>query len=369
MERMHGPIQPRARCLVAIALTAWTASGCAARRGLEPARLDPGGAVVERDGAQAPSRAPPDGSGIETSRNAGAMGVPQAPRTMRDAPPRGKDRTPALWRNDAIPGDELDVRAIEAAGALALEEMLIERALRTELARRELSVDDDAIAAEEAMAREALSQDPERAEQLLQALRASQGLGAVRWPSLLWRNAALRALARNQSTVGELEIAAAHDLRHGPRRAARIIVLPDLAAVQSAMDRLAAGDDFADVAAQMSTDASRDRGGLVSPVARLDPSWPATVREALWSIAVGTDSAPVLIEDAYIIVRCEGEIAGDGVTLDGARTESERTARLAVDRVEMDRILREIVRDLDPTIFDPTLEESWQRTRNTRRVP
>jgi hypothetical protein len=35
----------------------------------------------------------------------------------------------------------------------------------------------------------------------------------------------------------------------------------------------------------------------------------------------------------------------------------------------MDRILREIVRDLDPTIFDRTLEESWQRTRNARRVP
>jgi hypothetical protein len=261
------------------------------------------------------------------------------------------------------------VRALEAAGALALEEMLIERALRTELARRELAVGDDAIAAEEAMARDALSSDGARAEQLLQALRASQGLGAVRWPALLWRNAALRTLARSQSSIGDLEIATAHDLRHGARRAARIIVLPDLAAVQSAMDRLAAGEPFADVAAAVSADASRDRGGLVSPVARLDPSWPATVREAVWSIAVGTNSAPVLIDDGYVIVRCEGELPGDGVTLEDARIESERTARLAVDRVEMDRILREIVRDLDPTIFDRTLEESWQRTRNARRMP
>jgi parvulin-like peptidyl-prolyl isomerase len=219
------------------------------------------------------------------------------------------------------------------------------------------------------MAREALSPDPARAEQLLQALRASQGLGAVRWPALLWRNAALRVLARSQSSVGDVEIATAYDLRHGPRRAARIIVLPDLASVQSAMDRLAAGDGFADVAATMSTDPSRDRGGLVSPVARLDPSWPATVREALWTVGVGTNSAPVLIDDGYIIVRCEGEIPGDGIALEDTRAESERTARLAVDRVEMDRILREIVRDLDPTIFDRTLEESWQRTRNARRVP
>lgn len=274
-----------------------------------------------------------------------------------------------MWRNDPIAADELDSRAMEAAGALVLEEMLVERALRTELARRELVVDEAAIASEEAMAREALSADPTRADQLLQALRASQGLGAVRWRSLLWRNAALRAIARDQSTVGESEIATAHDLRHGPRRAARIIVLPDLGSVQSALDRLKAGEPFSDVASALSTDSSKDRGGLVSPITRLDPTWPATVREALWSVEVGSNSAPVLIEDGYIIVRCEGEIAGDGVSPEAARADNERTARLAVDRVEMDRILREIVRGLDPTIFDRSLEDSWRRTRDARRVP
>lgn len=280
-----------------------------------------------------------------------------------------RNSPPAIWRNDAIPGDELAARTMEAAGALALEEMLIERALRTELARRELVVDEAAVAAEETMAREALAPDSARADQLLQALRASQGLGESRWKALLWRNAALRALARRQSSVGEAEIATAHDLRHGPRRDARIIVLPDLAAVQSALDRLAAGEPFADVAAALSSDSSKDRGGLVSPIARLDPTWPATVREAVWAIDVGARSAPVLIDDGYVIVRCEREIPGDGVTLEAARAESERTARLAVDRIEMDRIVRDIVRGLDPTIFDRTLEESWTRTRDARRVP
>jgi hypothetical protein len=274
-----------------------------------------------------------------------------------------------MWRNDAIPGEELDARAMEAAGALVLEEMLIERALRTELARRELTVDDSAIAREESLAREALSPEPTRATQLLEALRASQGLGAIRWKSLLWRNAALRTLARDQSSVGEAEIATAHDVRHGPRRNARIIVLADLASVQRATERLAAGETFSDVASALSTDTSRDRGGLVSPISRLDPTWPATVREALWAIGVGTHSAPVLIDDGYIIVRCEGEIAGDGMAPEAARADNERTARLAVDRVEMDRIQREIVRGLDPTIFDRSLDESWRRTRGARRVP
>jgi hypothetical protein len=367
MARMNAMI--RTCTLLLSACMACAPAGCSARRGLEPARPGDGGADDVQAGVDAGPRALQGGSGANPPQSRGAAEASSAPRTPRAQVASGPDRTPALWRNDAIPGDELDVRAMEAAGALALEEMLIERALRIELARRELSVTDEAIAAEEAMAREALSPDPARAEQLLQALRASQGLGAVRWPALLWRNAALRTLARSQSSVGETEIATAHDLRHGARRAARIIVLPDLASVQSAMDRLAAGDAFADVAAAMSTDASRDRGGLVSPVARLDPTWPATVREALWAIAPGTNSAPVLIDDGYVIIRCEGETPGDGVMPEDARAESERTARLAVDRIEMDRILREIVRDLDPTIFDRTLEESWQRTRNARRVP
>lgn len=321
--------------------------------------------------AHAASGVPARAAGAESppARDAPRSGDSAGDAATAAVRARASGGTPAMWRNDSIPGDELGIRAMEAAGALALEEMLIERALRTELARRELAVDDAAIASEETMARDALSADPTRAEQLLQALRASQGLGAVRWKSLLWRNAALRALARDQSTVGETEIATAHDLRHGPRRAARIIVLPDLPSVQRATERLSAGEPFSDVASEVSTDSSRDRGGLVSPIARLDPTWPATVREALWALEAGTHSAPVLIDDGYIIVMCEGEIAGDGVTPEAARAESERTARLAVDRVEMDRILREIVRGLDPTIFDRSLEESWRRTRDARRVP
>jgi parvulin-like peptidyl-prolyl isomerase len=313
-------------------------TGCSGRRGLEPARPDAAPADVRS------AEAPP-------------------PRT---AAPAG---VPAVWRNDAVVPEELNARAAEAAGALVLEEILVERALRTELARRGLSVDDAALAREESMAREALSADPARAEQLLQALRASQGLGAIRWVSLLWRNAALRTIAREQSSVGEAEIATAYDLRHGPRRAARIIVLADLTSVQAATDRLKAGEPFSDVATAMSSDASRDRGGLVSPVSRMDPTWPAPVREALWALAPGERSAPVLTDDGYILVRCEGELAGSGIAPEAVRAESERTARLAIDRVEMDRILREIVRSLDPTIFDRSLEESWKRTRDMRRVP
>ena len=328
---------------IAASVALWGALSCSARRGMEPMRSDPAEAA----------------SPVAVEPRAASIAAPASPSAG----------TPAMWRNDAIPGDELHIRAIEASGALVLEEMLVERALRTELARRALAVDDALLAHEESMAREALSADPARAEQLLQALRASQGLGSIRWKSLLWRNAALRALARDQSSVGETEIATAHDLRHGPRRAARIIVLSDLASVQRATERLGAGEAFSDVASALSTDSSRDRGGLVSPVSRLDPTWPATVREALWTLEVGTHSAPVLIEDGYIIVRCEGEIAGDGVAPEAARAENERTARLAVDRVEMDRILREIVRSLDPTMFDRSLEESWRRTRDARRVP
>lgn len=349
---------PRNTALLAAALALPLVLSCTSRRGLEPARSD----TAPVDAPDADPRSTQGGAA------SGAAGTPVG-GTARGTPTGGATGTPAMWRNDAIPGDELDARAMEAAGALVLEEMLIERALRTELARRELTVDDAAIAREETMAREALSSDPARAEQLLQALRASQGLGAIRWRSLLWRNAALRTLARDQSTIGEAEIATAHDLRHGPRRNARIIVMPDLMSVQRAMERLAAGDAFSDVASALSTDTSRDRGGLVSPISRLDPTWPATVREALWALEPGTHSAPVLIDEGYIIVRCEGQIDGDGVTPEAARAENERTARLAVDRVEMDRIQREIVRGLDPTIFDRSLDESWRRTRDSRRVP
>ena len=57
---------------------------------------------------------------------------------------------------------------------------------------------------------------------------------------------------------------AAHDAAHGAKRGARVIAVPDLRAAQAVADRLAKGERFEDLAAELSTDPSAARGGLVN---------------------------------------------------------------------------------------------------------
>jgi parvulin-like peptidyl-prolyl isomerase len=194
----------------------------------------------------------------------------------------------------------------------------------------------------------------------------------VRWRSLLWRNAVLRALVAADVRVEEPQVVAAHDAAHGPKRRARVIAVPDLRGAQRVQERLAAGESFEAVAADTSTDPSAARGGLVTPMSRLDPGVPAAVREALWALAKpGEVSPPVLIPTGYLLVRFDGEAAGDGVTLESVRARAERSVRLAQERAWMDALAADLLRGARPTIFDESLADGWNRvtTEATRSAP
>ncbi|MSR44712.1 MAG: hypothetical protein EXS15_05050 [Phycisphaerales bacterium] len=271
------------------------------------------------------------------------------------------DRPPAIFNGQSVEWSELRPRLLELSGASILEEVLLERLLLREVQQAAIAIDDDAVAMEERAARDALSSDPARAAQLLTALRSEQGLGQIRFAALLWRNAALRALAAREVTLTEESIRQAFDASHGPRRIARLIVVADIAHAQRVRVRLGASESFAEVAAQMSIDSSAARGGLLAPIARLDPSYPPAFREVLFSLAPGEVSQAVLLEDGYAIIQLRDEIAGDGRDPATSRAEDERTARRVQERVEMDRIARTLLGGAKPTVFDESLSESWQQ--------
>ena len=292
----------------------------------------------------------------ETGTDQRNAAVPSAARDR----PTAQERPVAIVAGDAIFWDELRPRLIELSGATALEELLLERSLRRELGLAQITIDSAATALEEQSARDALSNDPVRAAQLLEALRSAQGLGATRWQALLWRNAALRALARRDVRMTEAHIVEAFDVAHGPRRTARLLVVADVAAASSARTRIAAGEPFSEVCAQLSTDSSASRGGLLAPIAKGDPSFPPAFRDVLFSLRVGEISQAVLLENGYAIVQLVRETPGDGSDPAATRAECERLARRALERIEMDRIARALVRKATPTLFDESMRASWQ---------
>lgn len=295
-----------------------------------------------------------------------APAAPPATTTPADgaAAPRSAESIgiAAIWGQHTVRWDRLRASMSELAGAEALREAILDDLLLEKARERSIEVTEELLRAEEATLLSYLDKDPQRAARLLTQLRARQGLGPTRWRALLWRNAVLRALVARDVEVVEAQVVAAHDAAHGPRRKARIIAVPDLRAAQRVTDRLAAGEHFEEVAAAESTDASAARAGLISPVSRLDPAFPNAVREALWAIpAPGKLSPPVLVSTGYVLVRYDGDLPGDGVTLAQVRADAERAVRLAQERARMDQLAQDLLRGVKPSIFDASLADAWDR--------
>lgn len=293
---------------------------------------------------------------------------PKAAATERPAAPTAAK--PALtWKGDVVEWSELQPLLAERAGAVAIEEALLDRQLERLLAERSLQLDPSATERERTELLESLSPDADRAERLLSELRAVQGLGERRWSGLLRRNAMARLLVQDQVTMTGEAVEAVLDSTYGARRVCRVIAVPDLKTCAEARRRIDTGQPFGEVAAMLSTDSSAARGGLVNPVSRLDPTWPLAFRQAAWALAVGGTSAPILVNDAYVLVRVESETpAAPPQDPQAARRTAEREVRRNQERVRMEALvtgLRQAQRDA--VILDESLRDGWTRVRNAAR--
>ena len=197
-----------------------------------------------------------------------------------------------------------------------------------------------------------LSRDPDRAERMLQNIRNTRGLGPTRFGRMLRRNALLRAMIGKEIEIPEDLVLAAWDSRNGPKRVARIIAVENLEDARDARTRIAAGDDFAEVAAEISLDASAPRGGILSPVSRLDPVWPQSFREALFNLEPDQLSNPIAVDDRFLLLRLEREEAASGVTMEQGRDDALSIARMATERLLMDRLARRLVDESEIEVLD-----------------
>ncbi|MBX3387343.1 MAG: peptidylprolyl isomerase [Phycisphaeraceae bacterium] len=276
----------------------------------------------------------------------------------------------------------------EAAGAVVLEEMVLDHELGQALREAGLSVSRGMIEQERRQMAEALSgvTGVPRSEMdgVIERVRASRGLGPVRFERLLERNAGLRALAR--STDGRLisevtgeQLEQAYAIRYGERVRARLILVRTEADAARALQRVrpavatVAPEPFADVAMDVSIDPTASRGGLLDPVSPQDPSYPVSFRRAIAELDIGQVSTPFTVswpggagrapQQGLAIVQVVERIGSAGSPgLSGVRADLEREIRLVRERAAMDRIARELTTQglRRTTVFDDALE--WSRS-------
>lgn len=281
----------------------------------------------------------------------------EAPTTVLDA------RPPALVNGNPLYWDDLRPVLAELAGSEALQEVILDQKASEALASRGMAVSQDDIAGERKLLLESLSDDPNHAIRLLDELRDRQKLGKHRFEALLKRNASLRMLVKENVKVTEEAVQNMHELLHGPKRQARLMVLPNLEAAQAAINLVNSGISFADVAVEMSIDSSAARGGLLEPISRVDPTYPESIRQTLWSLNPGEMSGPILMADQYAVLMLLKRVGGDGMRIEDARPGLERMVRIQQERLLMDQLARRLVQDTQVTVFDDALNESWSRRK------
>lgn len=312
----------------------------------------PGGAGSRDDQSRSPS-AKPAAEPIPAGRQ-------EPVATFVDARPAAMiDGKPVTW-------GELRLTMTDVAGAEALREYILDTKLAAALAEAGIIITEDDVAAERKLLLESLSDDANTAIRLLDELRDKQNLGRKRFDALLRRNAGLRALVKGQVNVNEDALRTMHEIVHGSKRQARIMLLADLATAQAAINLVNSGASFADVAVEMSTDSSAARGGLLEPISQADPTYPEALRQTLFTLNTGAMSGPVLVNDKYAVVLMVKRIAADGVQLNDARPALERLVRIQQERLLIDQMARRIALDTAVTVFDDELNDSWQRAKRAK---
>eukprot|EP00913_Durusdinium_trenchii_P006287 g5899.t1 len=245
-------------------------------------------------------------------------------------------RVPAIIDGQAVSWNELRDRTSEIGGAVALEEIALDRALARELERAGVTLAPDAISRERSLLLDELSASGAAAASadVLSIVRRQRSLGEVGFERLLERNARLRALVTPGVRVEEREVELAMRIRHGARKLARIIVTPserEVAALRreilSAPDRL---DAFTARAATRSIDASGARGGQIGSVSPDDPAFPDSLRQALAPLAPGQVSSVLAIDGGFAILIVEQELEPESTSAGRRGQRAGPVARVVV---------------------------------------
>lgn len=279
---------------------------------------------------------------------------------------RVEDRPAVLIDGAALAWDDIRPALAEAAGATVISELVLDRALARECAANGIRVSEADLERERGLLDQGLEAEARggsSGEGALSRVLARRGLGPARFAALLRRNAMMRALVAPQVVLSPSAVEQAYRLRFGEQRRVRLIITRTLAEAEAAAARVRAGESFAAVAAEASTDPSADRGGWIDPVSAEDESYPLALRRAAMETPEAGLSAPFLLEGGAGLLRTEAVIPAREPAggFESVRAELERDVRTRQERLLMNSLARRLLAAAQVNVLDPALAWSWDR--------
>ena len=247
-------------------------------------------------------------------------------------------------------------------GRQVLEELVLTELVRQEARREGLHAGRELVEREMERILAGLSAEAGDREALLGYMLKSRGITRAQFGLIVERQALLRQLVRDDSTVSESDLADEFTRQHGRRVTVRLIVLTNLRQVDEALGRLSGGKSFAEVVGEMSQDeVSLGRGGLVGPFSAADgevaPGW----REAGLALEeVGQRSEPVHYRDKaggerWGLLELEAVTEADEADFQAVREELLRSIRQRRVSQKMADLLQRLQESAAIEVVDPIL--------------
>lgn len=269
-----------------------------------------------------------------------------------------------------IPRDEFVRLLISGRGVTLLEQLVVLELARQAAEAEGLSVTADDVEYEHKQAMASLLESVQGADggamgeddgrRMLDQILQGRGISQEEYRLGMERNAYLRKLASARLKVSEEQLQQEYRQTYGERVVMRHIQVANQRDAEEVRRRLAAGEDFGQLAERMSINRiTAPDGGLVEPFGREDPRFPEPLRSAAFRLEQGEVSKPMRIGSGFHIIRVEARLPAQNVPFDQVRDELRTKVRNRQIDAEMQRLSADLFDQATVQVADPELRETF----------
>lgn len=211
--------------------------------------------------------------------------------------------------------------------------------------------------------------DRAEAERILESVLSQRNISHEEFFLPLRRNAFLRKIALAELSVSEEQIRAEYARRYGERVQIRHIQLSSSAEASRMQERLASGEDFAELASRYSANAAGAKnGGLIDPISATDEELPDNFRRAAFALQPGQISGVIRVGEWYHVLKMEKRIPAESPDFAAVRGELTRAVSDRLVEARMRELYEQSLTQAAVDVHDPALREAYQR-RVKQRAP
>ncbi len=293
--------------------------------------------------------------------------IAAAPVPRVEAAPIAKpaaSKMAAMVNGQAIGMDTLHHWLVSAHGTTAINHLVGTVVVEQAAATEGITISDADVAAETTLTLQEMNPNitPAQQESLLAQLLPRKGVPRIQWDAGMRRNAYLRKMAVARVQVTEEMLTAEFNNRHGLKVQIRLIQCQSAADARKILAALAAGEEFADLAAKWSTlTESAAQGGMIPPFSRDDRMVPVAIRRAAFDLADSQASTIIRVDKYFHLIQRVGTLAPETeVKFTDVKDQLHAEITTRLTRQMQTQMLHDLMNRADLTLIDPLLKQQSQ---------